>query len=77
MITIKRNFLKTVIAFGDSGLSLGKRSQEDLVDLAILAHSSQDPTLLQLFEKLPPMEALRKAKMDGIVKNVKSDRKTK
>lgn len=65
-IVIKEEFLSTVVGFGKSGLPLGSR--DDLGDLAIIAQESQDPTLLNLFEKLPSLDALKKHKTDKQLK---------
>ncbi len=68
MVTIKQDYLNTVIGFNNSGVVLKERSQEDLVDLAIMAHKSQDPGLLKLFEVLPSLDALKKMKMEAMIK---------
>lgn len=67
-IIVKNEFLQTVVAFGNSGLPLGQR--DDLIDLAIIAQESNDLTLLQLFEKLPSLATLKKAKTDKELKAV-------
>lgn len=79
MITIKAVYRDTVIAYNNSGVSLNRRSQEDLIDLGILAHSSGDPSLLVLFEKLPSLDQLKRAKLEGVIRkpNVKGEGKTK
>lgn len=59
---IKDQYASTVVAFGNSGLPLGQR--DDIDDLAIMAHRSQDPTLLELFETLPSLDELLKKKAD-------------
>lgn len=68
MITIKPDYRNTVIGFNNSGIVLSERSQGDLIDLAILAHSSADPSIVELFETLPSLDALKKAKMEGFIK---------
>lgn len=67
MVSIKTEFRNTVIGFNNSGIVLSKRSEEDLIDLAIMAHSSGNPSLLILFETLPSIDELKKAKMEGII----------
>lgn len=67
-IKIKDEYKKTVVAFGNSGLPLGER--DDLYLLAIIAMESQDPSLLQFFEKLPTLEALKKEKTDRELKRI-------
>lgn len=61
--TIKEEFKTTVIGFGNSGLPLGER--DDLNDLALIAHESQDPSLLNLFDNLPAHDELKKARVDA------------
>lgn len=68
MVTIKPTYQDTVIAFGNSGIVLSKRPHEDLIDLALMAHSSRDPTLLKLFENLPTVDQLKRLKMEGIIR---------
>lgn len=58
---IKKEFETTVVAFGNSGLPLGKR--DDIDQLAIIALESGNPNLLSLFEKLPTLEELKKTKV--------------
>lgn len=60
---IKEIYLTTVIAFGNGGLPLGKR--KDIDELAIIAHESKNPSLIRLFETLPPLEELKKSKVDA------------
>ena len=60
--TIKRNYKSAVICFGNSGLPLGQR--DDIDDLAIMAHESNNPNLLKLFQELPSLEALKKARVE-------------
>lgn len=62
-VRIKEEFKKTIIAFGGGGkVALGER--KDLDKLAILAHESRDPTLLNLFESLPSLEELKRKSTD-------------
>ena len=65
---IKQEFNATIIAFGDSGAPLGERT--DIDQLAIMAQESQNPTLLQLFDVLPPLEVLKKTKVSEELKKV-------
>lgn len=64
-VTIKKEYESTVVGFGNSGLPLGKR--DDLNDLAIIAHQSQDPSLLRLFETLPSLEDLQREKVKALL----------
>lgn len=68
LATIKKEFLGKRIAFGKSGDALGKRT--DIDDLAIIALESNDKTLLRLFDKLPTLADLKKAKTDQQLKGV-------
>lgn len=60
---IKSDYHQKVVAFGKSALPLGKR--DDIDDLAIIAHESGDPTILDLFDVLPALDDLKKAKTDS------------
>ncbi|SFW15874.1 hypothetical protein SAMN05661012_00318 [Chitinophaga sancti] len=60
-IKIKKQSESAIVAFGNSGLPLSQR--DDLLDLAIIARQSQDPTLLNHFEELPPLDQLLKQKV--------------
>lgn len=62
-VKIKSKFSAIRIAFGSSGLPLGKRS--DLDDIAILALETGDKELLNYFEKLPSLESLKLAKFEA------------
>lgn len=59
---IKGEYLSKQIGFGKSRQPLGRR--DDIDDLAITALESQDKTLVELFEFLPTLESLKKAKTD-------------
>jgi hypothetical protein len=59
---IKTQYFNKRVAFGKSAALLHNR--EDIDDLAIIAHESQDKTLLDLFEILPELSVLKKAKTD-------------
>ena len=63
---IKSEYKSTVIAFGNSGLPLGKR--DDIDQLAIIALESNDPSLIQLFDRIPPLEQLKKTKVEAELK---------
>jgi len=65
MLKIKKEYESTVVGFGNSGLPLGKR--DDLIDLAIIAQRSQDPSLLCMFEDLPSLEQLQKQKIEPLL----------
>jgi hypothetical protein len=60
---IKEEFLNKRIAFGKSGDPLGKR--EDIDDLAIIALTSNNKTLLDLFEVIPSLDILKKNKTES------------
>jgi hypothetical protein len=64
-VKIKKEYASTVIAFGNSGLPLGQR--DDLNELAIIAHQSQDPSLLELFDTLPSLEDLQREKVHALL----------
>lgn len=59
-IKIKEEFKAEVVGFNNSGLPLGKRSQADLIDLALMAHKA--PGFRRYFEKLPSIKQLTEAK---------------
>lgn len=62
-LKIKKEYITRVVAFNNSGKPLGERSEADLLDLAILARSSNDRLLLESFEgEVPTIEALQKLK---------------
>lgn len=63
-INIKAEHSETVVGFNQSGIPLGKRSQEDLRDLAIMAQDSGNKLLLGYFDgPLPSLEELRAEKL--------------
>ncbi|WPV66278.1 hypothetical protein [Chitinophaga sp. LS1] len=64
-IKLKKQSESVVVAFGTSGLPLSQR--DDLLDLAIIAQQSQDPTLLSHFEELPPLDQLLKEKVQPLL----------
>lgn len=71
MITIKTSYRNTVIAYNNSGVPLQRRSQEELIDLAIIGRKSGDPTILDVFTKpLPSLEQLLKLKMTKVIEKV-------
>jgi hypothetical protein len=63
LATIKKEFHNKRVAFGKSAAPLGNRT--DIDDLAIMAHESQNKTLLVLFDKLPELSVLKKAKTES------------
>jgi hypothetical protein len=63
MLKIKKLYQKTRMAFGASGLPLGKRSKDEILDLAIIARESNNPTILDFFEEIPELHDLRKMKL--------------
>lgn len=69
-LIIKPEFFNTVIAFNNSGVVLKDRSDEDLIDLAIMARRSGNPSLLKLFETLPELPDLQVMKMREIERKI-------
>ena len=68
-LKIKKEKEKTILAFGKGGGELGKRSQADLTQLAIIAHQSGDQSIIDLFEgELPPLEELQKKTTEKAIK---------
>lgn len=63
---IKEGSRSAVIAFGNSGLPLGQR--DDIDQLAIIAHESNNPSLKAHFEYLPPLAELKKARFEAELK---------
>lgn len=60
---IKDQFKNKIVVFGKlSSVPIGQRT--DIDELAIIAHESQDRSLLRLFEKLPELSELKRAKTD-------------
>lgn len=68
LATINPIYKNKRVAFGKSAAPLYKRT--DIDDLAILALESKDPTLLRLFNKLPELKVLKKAKTDAELKKL-------
>lgn len=74
-IKIKKEYLKTVVAFGSNGFSLEKRSPEELIELAIISFNNK--SLQNLFENpLPDIEELKKMKMETAEKKINNAWKT-
>lgn len=65
-LRIKQQYKDTVIAFQRSGVSLSKRTPLELIDLALLALSSKNPSILRYFEELPSERELKKMKMQQL-----------
>lgn len=63
---IKNEFLNKRVAFGKTAALLHER--EDIDDLAIMAHESQNKDLLKLFETLPALDVLKKARTEKQLK---------
>ncbi len=64
---IKQEHLSTFIAFNGGGRKLlGERDDIDV--LAIMAHESRNQNLIKLFEVLPPLAELKKARLEGELK---------
>lgn len=59
---IKNEFLRKRIGFNKSMAPLYKR--DDIDQLAIMAHESNNPNLMKLFEELPELSVLKKAKVE-------------
>lgn len=57
MFSIKEKYKKKVVGFNGSATPLGERT--DLLELADIAVRSQDPSLLQLFKKLPTEQSVK------------------
>ncbi len=68
MIKIKAEYGNTIIAFGDNGVSLKKRTEGEIINLGIIAHESKDPSLLNLFEVLPSVDELRRLKLEANIR---------
>lgn len=68
VLKIKEAHKLNIVGFNNSGTPLGFRSQEDLIDLAIMARSSNDDYLLSFFEgNVPSLDELRKKKAKAVV----------
>lgn len=65
---IKEQYLRKRVAFGKTAAPLYKR--DDIDELAIIAHESKNETLLILFEVLPDLNVLKKAKTDARLKRI-------
>ena len=66
-LKIKSQFTETYVAFGKEPVKLGKKSQKELRDLAIMAVDSDNQHLISLFEgelENVDVEALKKARAD-------------
>ena len=63
-LKIKADHTESFVAFGGGGKKkLGERSQDDLLELAIMAHSNKN--LKRFFDgELPNLAALQKEKLD-------------
>lgn len=72
-IKIKEGKGGTIISFGKGSGPIEKRSNDDLIELAIMAHESQDPTILDLFDDLPKLNALKQYKTDKTLKALTDD----
>lgn len=66
--TIKNKYFNKRVAFGKTAAPLYKR--EDIDDLAIIALESGNKNLIDLFEVLPELSVLKKAKTDAQLKKV-------
>lgn len=66
MAKIKNEYLGRRIGFNKSMAPLYKR--DDIDQLAIMAIESKNPNLIKLFEELPELSVLKKAKVDQELK---------
>lgn len=76
MVKIKNEYLKTVVAFGSNGFCLGKRTYEELIDLALMSYNNNG--LQNFFETpLPTADELRNIKMQLAEKKINDAWKNK
>ena len=68
-IKIKPEFKDKVVGYNGRSLPLNKR--KDLDVLALIAHDSQDKSLLNLFEELPSLAELNKQKTAKVAEELK------
>lgn len=66
LATIKPEYKTKRVVYNNSGAALGKRT--DYNELAIIAHESGDKSLLRLFDNLPDLATLKKAKTESELK---------
>jgi hypothetical protein len=64
--SIKEKYLNKRVAFGKTAAPLYKR--DDIDDLAIMAWESKSPSLIKLFEVLPDLDVLKKARANAAIK---------
>lgn len=64
--SIKNKYLNKRVAFGKTAAPLYKR--DDIDELAIMALESKSPSLIKLFEVLPELDVLKKARTDAALK---------
>ena len=69
MISIKEKYKKKVVGYNGSTTPLGERN--DINILAEIALSSNDPSLLELFEEIPTVEELRNKKGKKLIEELK------
>ena len=69
MISIKEKYKKKVVGYNGSTTPLGERN--DINILAEIALSSNDPSLLELFEQIPTLEELRNKKGEKLISELK------
>lgn len=62
LAVIKKQHLTKRVAFGKTAAPLYKR--DDIDELAIIALESRNKNLIDLFETLPALDVLKKAKTD-------------
>lgn len=73
MISIKEKYKKRVVGFNGSATPLGER--DDLHILAEIALRSEDPTIIDLFKKVPTQEQVDKIKAEILIKELKENDK--
>ena len=69
MLKIKEQYKNKVVGFNNSATSLGERDDIDI--LAEIALSSNDLSLIELFEQIPTLEELRNKKGEKLISELK------
>lgn len=69
MLKIKEQYKNKVVGFNNSATPLGERDDIDI--LAEIALSSNDLSLIELFEKIPTLEELRNKKGEKLISELK------
>lgn len=69
-IKIKKEHAERYIAFGQTPVPLGKKPQNELVQLGVIARSSQDPSIMEVFEgELPSLAVMQNYLVEQEKKN--------